>query len=143
MGIIFFKGLTQKLICLRFQKKKRNFILIVFILQKQLSQAGCGHPCVVVIFIHTFFLVLPEVICYMHLKLGIENSVNKMSLSSSQCVTVLKFMITICEIFKFLTEAYLGLRQTYMIYIFEEIATIFQRLTFYAKKALSQMFDAE
>ena len=30
MGIIFFKGLTQKLICLRFQKKKKFYFDSIF-----------------------------------------------------------------------------------------------------------------
>ena len=32
MGIIFFKGLTQKLICLRFQKKKKFYFDSIFLL---------------------------------------------------------------------------------------------------------------
>ena len=85
MGIIFFKGLTQKLICLRFQKKKKKFYFnsIYIIETTELGWLWTSmRSCHIYSYIF-FFLVLSEVICYMHLKLGIENSVNKMSLPSS------------------------------------------------------------
>ena len=82
MGIIFFKGLTQKLICLRFQKKKKFYFDSIYIIET--TELGWLWTSMRSCHIYSYiFLVLSEVICYMHLKLGIENSVNKTSLRSS------------------------------------------------------------
>ena len=73
MGIIFFKGLTLKLICLRLQKKKKFCFDSIYITETTeldwlQTSMNSYH-----IYSYNFFWLLSEVLCYMHLKLGIEN----------------------------------------------------------------------